>query len=85
MKVKVLEVLKKEKSNKYLIERYYKELDYTEYIVCENYDFKSNTYSNGIIIQFLPIAYSTFNTFVNTGILKAKEEDSNDRELEIDN
>lgn len=78
MKVKVLQVYNK---NIYLIERYYKKMNFTEYVVCKDYDFKSNTYKDGVILFDLPHAYDTYNTFANTGILSVKECD--DGEVEV--
>lgn len=68
MKTKVLA----KKNNKFLIERFYKEIDYTEYLVCLDYDFKSNTYVKGVKTQNLPQAYDLFNHFVNTGTLEVE-------------
>jgi len=79
LKAKPLEQL----NNIYLIERYYKQLDHVEYLVCSNYNFKSNTYSTGIKIISLPMAYDIYNKYVNTGIL-GKEEFENGNVEESD-
>lgn len=66
------------KNIKYLIERYYRELNLTEYIICEDYDFKTNTFLKGVIYYKLPLAYQVFNTFVNTNKLVDVEVIEND-------
>lgn len=80
MKVKILEQFNKI----FLIERYYKKLDHVEYIVCSNYDFKSNTYSTGMKVLSLPQAYDVFNDYVNTGSL-GKGEDLENGNVEESN
>lgn len=59
MKVKVLEQFE----NKYLIQRYYRKLRHTEYVVCVGYNFKSNIFNRGVIVFSLPEAYRIFNYF----------------------
>lgn len=59
MKVKVLEKFE----NKYLIQRYYRKLRHTEYVVCAGYNFKSNIFNRGFIVFSLPEAYRIFNYF----------------------
>lgn len=61
IRVKTLE----KKDNKFLIERYYKEEQISEFIVCENYDFDSNTYQNGIRSTKLVDAYLDYNKLIN--------------------
>ena len=58
MKVKVLEQFE----NKYLIERYYRKLRHTEYVICAGYNFKSNIFNRGLIV-FSSEAYRIFNYF----------------------
>ena len=86
MKIKVLEVFDKKKQEKFLIERYYKKLDHIEYIICEKYNFQSNTYINGVSLFNMLQAYHTFNTFCDTGILNRNDvddcEDDEDGEVE---
>lgn len=78
MKVKI----RQKKDNKFLIERYYKEIELIEYIVCLDYDFNSNTYNRGIKVYSLPKAYDIFNNYVNTGNLRifSEVEQKNDCE-----
>lgn len=61
IKVKTIQ----EKDNKFLIERYYKEEHLSEFIVCENYDFESNTYEKGIKCSKLVNAYANYNYLIN--------------------
>lgn len=57
------------KENKYLIRRTYIHNSTDEYIVCENYDFKSNTYKFGIRIFDISQAYIIFNDYVINNLL----------------
>ena len=59
VKVKVLEMFK----DKFLIQRYFRDLKISEFIVCRDYNFKANIYSEGIILFSLPEAYRIFNKF----------------------
>lgn len=61
MKIKVIV----QKDNKILIERYFKEDQLIDYIVCEDYEFESNTYKNGILHFKLQEALKDFNLLVN--------------------
>lgn len=57
------------KNNKFLIKRTYKYRAISEYIVCENYDFKSNTYQLGVRIFDISQAYIIFNDYVINDLL----------------
>lgn len=83
MKVKVLENFNK---NKYLIERYYRELKLSEFVVCENYNFKANVFERGIIVFSLPDAYRIFNNFcIHDELPDVDERDDEDGDLEGSN
>lgn len=57
------------KDNKFLLKRTYKHSVISEYIVCENYDFKSNTYKTGVRIFDISQAYIIFNDYVINNLL----------------
>ena len=57
-----------QKGESFLVERSYPKFYHTEYVVALNYDFKSNTYSDGLVINSLPQAYLVFNDLVNKGV-----------------
>lgn len=67
LKVKVLEKYKIDKNKFYLLYREYKNLSLEEYVVCENYNFRVNVYSNGILFDSkeLNTAYYYYNMLVN--------------------
>lgn len=65
VKVKILERFK----DKFLIKRYFRDLDVSEFIVCRNYNFKANIYGEGIILFSLPEAYRVFNQFCKDDFL----------------
>ena len=69
IKVKVLE----RNDTFFLIERYYPKLMTTEFIVCIGYDFKSNTYFDGLRIANIQASYSVFNDLVKNKKLPAHE------------
>lgn len=49
---------------KYLIERFYKKSNFSEYLVCSDYDFKSNTFRQGFFVFDIQTAYKVFNDYV---------------------
>lgn len=72
MKGKVLFVKELEKKlNKdlehkyYLIERLFKKHNLTDYLVCIDYDYTTNTYQHGFTSPHPSQAYSLFNLLVN--------------------
>lgn len=60
MKIKILQRAEK----KFLLKRTYKKIYIDEYIICQDYDFKSNTYKIGFIVYDITLAYKIFNDFV---------------------
>jgi len=83
VRVKKVECKRLDKNKKaYLIFRYYPDLKLNEYIVCINYQFKSNTFDEGLIIERLDESYKYFNLLCNVGsfadLLKNKAGVTND-------
>lgn len=67
-RILVVNVLEKSKIGLdifYIIERSYLSTMQTEYLVCKNYDKKSNTYQEGNIFKSSIVAYEYFNACVN--------------------
>lgn len=60
MRIKILQ----SKDKKFLLKRSYKKIFIDEYIICQDYDFKSNTYIKGFIVYDITLAYRLFNDFV---------------------
>lgn len=75
IKVKILERKKIEKF--YLIKRFYKETMVNEYIICINYDKKTNTYDDGLRVSNIQLAYSLFNDLVKNKELPVPIENNN--------
>lgn len=73
VKVKVLERFK----DKFLIQRYYRDLNISEFIVCRDYNFKANIYGEGIILFSLPDSYRVFNKFCQDDSLPEIKDDDN--------
>jgi len=61
LKVRILQ----QKENNFLVERYFKDDQTTDYVVCQNYDIETNTYEKGIISKKLQDALTDFNYLVN--------------------
>lgn len=90
LKIKKLEKFKLNDSNfAYLIMRTYPKLKLTEYLVCINYNFKNNFYSEGISFNEnrLSLAYKVYNNLVifkSFDFLKKEESFNTISDEEID-
>lgn len=55
-------------NNIFLVERTYPVLLLKIYLICENYNFNTNTYDDGLSVTSLPDAYEFYNEAVQKGL-----------------
>jgi len=79
MKIKVLEENKKDKYSIFLIKRSFRTLAVVDYLVCLNYDLRSNTFLTiaDNVFDDIITAYSYYNFLSNFKSLQAIEKEIN--------
>lgn len=84
MKIKVLEENKKDNYSIYLVKRVFRSEQVIDYLVCLNYDLKSNTFLNiaDNVFHDLITAYSYYNYLSNFSDFQKLK---NEFEIESDN